>query len=84
MTIRGDENGYKVFKMFAQITGIEWQLIQTGVEGDNGLNFLGTSHQELESSAGDYLYKISCSMDIQFEMTTIIIHGIVQIHHLMT
>ena len=57
MTIRGDENGYKVFKMFAQITGIEWQLIQTGVEGDNGLNFLGTSHQELESSAGDYLYK---------------------------
>jgi hypothetical protein len=57
MTIRGDENGYKVFKMFAQITGIEWQLIQTGVEGDNGLNFLGTSHQELESSAGYYLYK---------------------------
>ena len=57
MTIIGDENAYNVFKMFAQITGIEWQLIQTGVEGDEGLGFLGTSHQELESSAGDYLYK---------------------------
>ena len=56
ITIRGDENAYKVFEMFAKITGIEWQLIQTGIEGDKGLNFLGTSYQETRSAAGRFLY----------------------------
>ena len=42
--------------MFAKITGIEWQLIQTGIEGDKGLNFLGTSYQETRSAAGRFLY----------------------------
>ena len=56
ITIRGDENAYKVFKLFADITGVEWTLVQTGMSGDKGLNFICTSLEESTNSATSNLY----------------------------
>ncbi len=56
ITVRGDENAYKVFKLFADITGVEWTLVQTGMNGDKGLNFICTSLEEDTNSATPNLY----------------------------
>ncbi len=44
--IRGDENGTQLFEFLADNTSVEWSHTQTGIEGDQGLNFLTTGHIE--------------------------------------
>lgn len=56
ITIRGDENAYKIFKLFADVTGVERTLVQTGISGDKGLNFICTSLEEDTNSATPNLY----------------------------
>ena len=56
ITIRGDENAYKIFKSFADVTGVERTLVQTGISGDKGLNFICTSLEEDTNSATPNLY----------------------------
>ena len=49
-TIRGDENGKNLLKFFGdnvtQNSTVEFSLFQAGVAGDDGLNFISTSHFE--------------------------------------
>ena len=42
--IRGDKNASQLFEFLSQSTGVEWSLVQTGISGQSGLNFLATSH----------------------------------------
>ena len=47
--VRGDENGLNLFKFLSDNVstpdvGIEYSLFQTGMQGENGLNFVSTSH----------------------------------------
>ncbi|GHT47544.1 hypothetical protein AGMMS49965_25620 [Bacteroidia bacterium] len=42
--VKGDNNGTQMFEFMAQNTTVEWSQVQTGIEGDKGLNFLTTSH----------------------------------------
>ena len=44
--IRGDKTAMALFKYFARNTSVEWSLLQTGTAGENGLNFIITSHEE--------------------------------------
>jgi RHS repeat-associated protein len=44
--VRGDANGTQIFEFLSQNTNVEWSQAKTGVEGDKGLNFLTTSHDE--------------------------------------
>ena len=46
-TIRGDNKATELFEalaFFTQLTDVEWGHIKTGIEGENGLNFITTSH----------------------------------------
>ena len=66
-TIRGDENGKKIFEWLAdnttrpdpsnpkETTGIEFSFFQTGIEGDKGLNFISTSHEMYSDTSLNYL-----------------------------
>ena len=46
--IRGDGNGQELFEFFAEnitaVNGIEFGHVKTGIEGDQGLNFVTSSH----------------------------------------
>ena len=45
--VRGDNNGEKLFKFFANVVAdkeIEVSYIKCGIEGDKGLNFVSTAH----------------------------------------
>lgn len=67
--IRGDANGSRLFEFFSEnITtngyvssngkplGVEFGLVQTGIEGDKGLNFITTSHTILADYGQKELY----------------------------
>ncbi|MBQ6286595.1 MAG: hypothetical protein IJK73_02935 [Bacteroidales bacterium] len=42
--VRGDANGTQLFEFMGQYTSVEWSQAKTGLAGDQGLNFLTTSH----------------------------------------
>lgn len=42
--IRGDDNGTELFEFLANETKVEWSQAKLGVEGEKGLNYLTTSH----------------------------------------
>jgi RHS repeat-associated protein len=44
--VRGDDNGTQLFEFLSKNTNVEWSQAQTGVAGEDGLDFLTTSHQE--------------------------------------
>ena len=54
--VRGDNNGSQLFEFMAQNTSVEWSQAKTGIEGDNGLNFLTTSHMEKSEHGMTQLY----------------------------
>ena len=43
--VRGDKQGTSLFEYLAQNTSVEWSLMQTGIKGKRGLNYITTSHQ---------------------------------------
>lgn len=58
--IRGDENAKSLFEFFVEGTsdnGIEWSWFETGIEGDNGLNFISTSHEKGKDSSATELFE---------------------------
>jgi RHS repeat-associated protein len=59
--VRGDENGTKLFEFMGEhVSGsgslVEVSQIKTGIEGDKGLNFISTSHQERKESGQSQLF----------------------------
>ncbi|MBE6319170.1 MAG: hypothetical protein E7081_09405 [Bacteroidales bacterium] len=59
--VRGDENGLNLFKFLSDNVstpdvGIEYSLFQTGMQGENGLNFVSTSHLDAEDVSGKILF----------------------------
>ncbi|MGN0228788.1 MAG: JAB-like toxin 1 domain-containing protein [Muribaculaceae bacterium] len=60
INIRGDENGEKFFEMLSdnisKNTNIEFALLQIGERGDNGLNYVTTSHEVGRESSLTKLY----------------------------
>ena len=54
--IRGDNSSSKLFEHFAQNTSVEWSLMQTGVAGEKGLNFITTSHDHSEEAGMNDLF----------------------------
>ena len=54
--IRGDIFSSNLFKHLADITSVEWSLMQTGVAGEKGLNFITTSHNESEEAGMTSLF----------------------------
>ena len=57
LQIRGDANGQSVFEFFADKGVVEFSHFETGTEGNNGLNFITTSHQDGEDFCGGALIK---------------------------
>ncbi len=56
--IRGNEQGKQLFEFMAQNTNVEWGKHMTGIAGENGLNFLTTSHDYgIEYGSGDLYNK---------------------------
>ena len=53
--VRGDKNGTKLFEFFANNTTVEWSQFMMGIEGDNGLNVISTSHELGEENAAPFL-----------------------------
>ena len=49
MEMKGDSNGRSVFKTLAAGTDVEFGLVQAGTEGDEGDNYISTSHIEDEN-----------------------------------
>ena len=45
--VRGDDNGETLYRFLADNTTVEWSHALFGKEGDRGLNYLITSHQEI-------------------------------------
>ena len=58
LQIRGDANGQSVFEFFADKGVVEFSHFETGTEGNNGLNFITTSHQDGEDFCGGALIKL--------------------------
>lgn len=54
---RGDENSTKLFEFLAQNTSVEWSHAKTGLEGEQGLNFITSSHKHAEESGISDLIK---------------------------
>ena len=46
--IRGDRSSCKLFEFLANKTSVEWSWMQTGIPGNNGLNFITSSHNHSE------------------------------------
>ena len=44
--VRGDDNGTELFEFVASNTNVEWSQAKMGQEGDKGLNYLTTSHED--------------------------------------
>ena len=44
--VRGDESGTQLFEFMSQNTSVEWSQAKTGIEGDKGLDFITTSHNQ--------------------------------------
>lgn len=63
LQIRGDENGKSAFEFFADNGSVELSHFQTGLEGDNGLNFITTSHTVGEEFGGGALIKFQLTYD---------------------
>lgn len=59
--IRGDENAKSLYEFFVDGTSenaVEWSWFETGIEGDNGLNFISTSHEtKTDKSAKELFHK---------------------------
>ena len=59
--VRGDGNGKKLFEFFSDNisskTQVEFGLIQAGIKGRKGLNFVSTSHDVKEEMAMGHLYR---------------------------
>ena len=58
--VRGDDTAYDLFNFLSDnITaknGVEFSQVQTGVEGNKGLNFITTSHQEAKENGVKHLF----------------------------
>lgn len=54
--VRGDANSSSFFEFMATNTTAEWSQAKTGIQGDNGLNFITTSHEQTTESGMSYLY----------------------------
>lgn len=54
--VRGDANGTNFFEFMAANTTVEWSQAKTGIEGDRGLNFMTTSHEQTTERGMSYLY----------------------------
>ena len=58
--VRGDDNGKQLFEFMVEGTTnkhIEWSWFETGIEGDEGLNFVSTSHMRGNDASSMELYK---------------------------
>lgn len=56
--VRGDQNGKKLFESFAKYTSVEWSIMQTGIKGAKGLNYITSSHEKgSEAGMVDLFYK---------------------------
>ena len=58
--IRGDENAKSLYEFFVDGTSenaVEWSWFETGIEGDNGLNFISTSHEKGKDSSATELFE---------------------------
>jgi len=54
--IKGDDNAKATFEFFSENTTVEWTHAKTGnIEGENGSNMVGTSHEETSTAVGSYL-----------------------------
>ena len=53
--VRGDENGEKLFRFFANNTSVEWSQFMMGIEGDRGLNVISTSHEYDRENTASFL-----------------------------
>ena len=53
--VRGDGNGEKLFRFFANNTSVEWSQFMMGIEGDKGLNVISTSHEHDRENAAPFL-----------------------------
>jgi RHS repeat-associated protein len=55
--VRGDANGTQMFEFLSQNTTVEWSQAKTCIEGDKGLNFLTTSHNDDKERGMSNLYR---------------------------
>jgi RHS repeat-associated protein len=54
--VRGDANGAQMFEFMSQNTTVEWSQAKTGIEGNEGPNFLTTSHNAAKERGMSNLY----------------------------
>ena len=54
-SVRGDENGKKIFEFLAKNTTIEFSHLLLGQQGDTGLNIISTSHDSAKERSINYL-----------------------------
>ena len=54
--IRGDDKAKNLFEFVAKNSKVEWSRSMVGVEGDNGLNYLTTTHLEGTDYGAGSLY----------------------------
>ena len=76
-TIRGDDNGTRLFEFLAENvtkqTSVEISHAKTGLSGNKGLNFISSRHTlpmdngQRESLVCLFCYRAACYMDIQLE-----------------
>lgn len=52
MKVRGDETATNLFEFLANNTKVEWSFFQLGIAGDQGLNYLTTSHEKSTERGG--------------------------------
>ena len=51
LEIKGDSNGREAFETLAKGTSVEFSLMQAGEEGDNGRNYISTSHSKDDNAS---------------------------------
>ena len=54
--LRGDSNGDKIYRFFADNIGMEYSMYKCGISGNNGLNIIGTSHQKDTDLSGILIF----------------------------
>ena len=59
MEMKGDSNGRSVFKTLAAGTDVEFGLVQAGSKGDEGDNYISTSHIEDENVSSNIFYYLN-------------------------